>query len=425
MLSTFTTTSELYQQASMALSSSEQEIGNEQIIKTGIKLEESEQQKEGKTTVPKRKRGRSCRISAFSVCPKTKDADFVEEMKGGTSNAKENAERSASTGDGSAPVATARTSGSSDSTPTDCLDMMRLSDVCRLRIRRTPRKQVRKQRKLSTGSAMFNLNEPHESQTEDDSFIRAIQVFDDNSDDDRPISAGCEGTHFLPTNDSNRCSAGSSGQYNEIVKTIKTEYNIDEPLQSDLTIAVPVKEQDLPFVKSSILWQTVENMEVYKRLPQNPHFRPLYDCKEDFREGFAIGKLVNFAKLVESISEACFYSPKSVFAGNLEYLTEFEEFGFEVEPIREKLNTMISIKGKFERAQYTCRDIESQIMERNLEKSTINEELEEADKKIRELLFERKKKEEEIMSLQTHIGAIKHTLEAAQKEFEKVANSIF
>ena len=44
--------------------------------------------------------------------------------------------------------------------------MMRLSDICRLRIRRTPRKQVRKQRKLSTGSAMFNLNEPKESQTE-------------------------------------------------------------------------------------------------------------------------------------------------------------------------------------------------------------------------------------------------------------------
>lgn len=38
----------------------------------------------------------------------------------------------------------------------------------------------------------------------DDSFIRAIQVFDDNSDDDRPISAGCEGTHFLPTNDSSK-----------------------------------------------------------------------------------------------------------------------------------------------------------------------------------------------------------------------------
>ena len=186
-----------------------------------------------------------------------------------------------------------------------------------------------------------------------------------------------------------------------------------------------MKEQDLPFVKGSIIWLTVENMEVLKRLPQNPHFRPLYDCKEDFREGFAIGKLVNFANLVERISKACFYSPKSLLARYLEYLAVFEEFGFDVEPIREKLNTMISIKVKFERAQYTCRDIESQIMERNLEKSTINEELEEADKKIWELLFERKKKEAEIISLQTHIGAIKHILEATQKEFEKVANLIF
>ncbi|XP_057516227.1 DUF724 domain-containing protein 7-like isoform X2 [Amaranthus tricolor] len=263
----------------------------------------------------------------------------------------------------------------------------------------------------------------------DDSNIRAVQVFDDSFDDDSPASAGIEGAHSLPTNDSRRCSAGPSGHYNESVENIQTAI---VPLQSDLTAIVPVEEQDLPFVKSSAIWQYIENMEILKRIPQKPHFRSLYNKKEECREGLAIGYTINFANLVERITKACFDEPKSVLDGYLEALVEFEDQGFDVAPVREKLNTMISIKSRLEQAQNASKEFESQFMERNLEMSTINRELAEVDKKKGELLekesvllLERKKKEAEIISLQTSMNSIKRTSEATQEEFEKVATSLF
>ncbi|CAO2818701.1 unnamed protein product [Amaranthus hypochondriacus] len=319
-----------------------------------------------------------------------------------------------------------------------------------------------------------------DSQTEDDvdnSRIKTIEVFSNGvsrdvdstiagtssnaSDDERPLSAWFEGAQSLSTTGSRLPPNGSAGQYNESgerenITSTKVgqlkEKELDKMVDSsvvnggqlqDKNVAgrpdqlltqsiVPVEEQDLPFVKNSLIWKTIENMEVLKRIPQKPHFRPLYNCKEECREGLAIGSMVTFTSLVERISKACFNEPKSLLDGYLEALVDLEELGFNVAPVREKLNKMISIKGKFETAQNTSSEIESQIMERNLEKSTINEELADIDKKIGELMEKRtlvmskiERKDAEITLLQTSIDAIKGTLETAEKEFEKLTTSLF
>lgn len=204
------------------------------------------------------------------------------------------------------------------------------------------------------------------------------------------------------------------------------------PIQSESTAILPVEEHDLPFVKDSVIWKMIENMEVLKRIPQKPHFHPLYNCKEECREGLAIGSMVTFTSLVERISKACFNDPKSHLDGYLEALVDLEELGFNVAPVRENLNTMISIKNRFEQAQNASREIESQIMERNLEKSTINVELEDVDEKIAKLmetraliLSKKESKDAEMTLLQTSIDSIKGTLESPEKEFEKVKASLW
>lgn len=203
------------------------------------------------------------------------------------------------------------------------------------------------------------------------------------------------------------------------------------PLQSQSTAIVPVDERELPFVKISPIWGLIESMEVMRRIPQKPHFRPLYNCKEECREGLAIGSMVTFTSLVEKLSKASFDDPKSLLDGYLEALVDLEELGFNVVPVREQLNMLISIKARYEQAQSTSKEIDSQITERNLEKSKIIEEIAEVDKKVAELMMKRavilskkEKKDAEITLLQYSVDAAKDSLESAEQEFEKVASSL-
>ncbi|XP_021768688.1 DUF724 domain-containing protein 6-like isoform X2 [Chenopodium quinoa] len=319
------------------------------------------------------------------------------------------------------------------------------------------------------------LVDPQREDVVDNTGIKAIEVFNngvpresDNvvagtssnaSDDDRPLSAWFEGAHS-PTTDARippggtANQSGESGDGGEELKTTpvglfeeneqdnrctsaenvsQEQYkNFEMPIQSQSTAIVPVESRDLPFVKNSLIWEMIENMEVLKRIPQKPHFYPLYNCKEECREGLAIGSMVTFTSLVERISKSLFSEPKSLLDGYLEALVDLEELGFDVALVREQLNKMISIKGKYEHAQNTTKEIESQIMERNFEKSQINEEVAELDKKIAELkekralvVSKRERKDAEIALLQTSVNAVKGALESAEEEFEKVTTSLW
>ncbi|XP_021770003.1 DUF724 domain-containing protein 6-like isoform X2 [Chenopodium quinoa] len=318
------------------------------------------------------------------------------------------------------------------------------------------------------------LVDPQREDVVDNSGIKAIEVYNNvpresdkavagtssnASDDDRPLSAWFEGAHS-PTTDARippggtANESGESGDRGEELKTTpvglreeneqdnrctsaenvsQEQYkNFEMPIQSQSTAIVPVESRDLPFVKNSLIWEMIENMEVLKRIPQKPHFLPLYNCKEECREGLAIGSMVTFTSLVERISKSLFSEPKSLLDGYLEALVDLEELGFNVAPVREQLNKMITIKGKYEHAQNTSKEIESQIMERNFEKSQINEEVAEFDKKIAELkekralvVSKKERKDAEIALLQTSVDAVKGALANAEEEFEKVTTSLW
>ena len=96
--------------------------------------------------------------------------DLLEEKKDGTSDAKEDDENFSPTSEVAELVATAaELIETNDSTPTDFDakrgmnindDLKRSSDIRRVTIGSSSRRQVKRQRKSSTGSLMLDLNEP-------------------------------------------------------------------------------------------------------------------------------------------------------------------------------------------------------------------------------------------------------------------------
>ncbi|PIA45965.1 hypothetical protein AQUCO_01600310v1 [Aquilegia coerulea] len=103
-------------------------------------------------------------------------------------------------------------------------------------------------------------------------------------------------------------------------------------------------ENDLPFIKSSLMWPQVESMDVFRSMPQQPHFNPLKEQDENLREGDAIGLMLSFTKLVEVTRKAQLDDCRSMFYTKLKALQVLEEHGFFVQPIRTKLVKLLRTK---------------------------------------------------------------------------------
>ncbi|XP_074270402.1 DUF724 domain-containing protein 7-like [Silene latifolia] len=197
------------------------------------------------------------------------------------------------------------------------------------------------------------------------------------------------------------------------------------------TVTVPRENQELPFAKNSLIWGVIESMEVLKRFPQKPHFLPLCDSKEEYREGLAIGSMVTFTSLAERVSQARFDDPKSLLDGYLEALVDLEELGFNVGPVRELLHKLISIKTRDEQTENTCKEMESQMKEQAQEKSKMEDEMKELEKKIKELkdkhalvMSKTERKDTELTMLQLSMDSVKGSREDARQEFGKVTASL-
>ncbi|PON49925.1 Agenet domain containing protein [Trema orientale] len=147
--------------------------------------------------------------------------------------------------------------------------------------------------------------------------------------------------------------------------------------------------QNLPFVKSSPLWQLIESIELFKKLPQKPHFRPLVKCKEIKREASAIKNMIDFAYLIDKTSKLQEDDSREYFGSIMEELAKLEELGFNVKVVHGHLNKRLEMKVKFEELQDQLKGIEIQIMEHSDKKTKIDGEVVEIDKEIKRLVEKR------------------------------------
>ncbi|KAK1352022.1 hypothetical protein POM88_053736 [Heracleum sosnowskyi] len=93
-------------------------------------------------------------------------------------------------------------------------------------------------------------------------------------------------------------------------------------------------DQSLPFVKCSPVWKFIKSMEIFQKMPQKPHFSPLFECKEETREGLAIGHMVTFSNVLERTSKPKYSDPSIVIERKLKTLDALKPYGFDVGKIR-------------------------------------------------------------------------------------------
>ncbi|XP_048136481.1 DUF724 domain-containing protein 3-like isoform X2 [Rhodamnia argentea] len=182
------------------------------------------------------------------------------------------------------------------------------------------------------------------------------------------------------------------------------------------------------FVKTSPVWKMIESMEIFQTTPQNPHFSPLWACKEGYREGAAIGITATFASLTDKISNLLFDDPRCRFDSCLETLCDMEKHGFEVTAMRRRVNELLAIKEKLEQFQDGLKDAELEIADMERKEREISEEMEEIDKKMTELRekyaalkSEKERKDVEIAQLRMSLQGNNEQILSVRLEFEKLA----
>lgn len=143
--------------------------------------------------------------------------------------------------------------------------------------------------------------------------------------------------------------------------------------------------QNLPFVKSSPIWKLIESMDMFKKLPQKPHFHPLVKCEEIKREASAIKNMVDFAYLTEKISKLQEDDCREYFNSMMEELTKLEEMGFNVEVAQSHLNEWLHTKDKLEELQNESKQVEIHFVEHTDKQNKIDGELAEINKEIKKL----------------------------------------
>ncbi|KAK1404150.1 hypothetical protein POM88_003755 [Heracleum sosnowskyi] len=189
--------------------------------------------------------------------------------------------------------------------------------------------------------------------------------------------------------------------------------------------------QSLPFLKGSPLWKNIESLEIFKKTQKKPHFSPLVKCKEEMREGLAIGHMVNFSNLVENISRLQFCDPITVIESKLGLLAELESHGFDVEKVRACLTQLLSKKQRETEFQKEYQDIGNTISYSAEEISKADEEIAKLNKRIRELsaklndtVSKKKMKESEISTLQSKQDVVGENLQVLQIDFENTTGTL-
>ncbi|XP_068336187.1 DUF724 domain-containing protein 3-like isoform X3 [Pyrus communis] len=246
-------------------------------------------------------------------------------------------------------------------------------------------------------------------------------------DDDRPLSMWFGGMQHSASVGESRPSLDMNVDQHSDRKR-RVELATESPAVAAVSGNGTEEKQEFPFVKSSPVWKTIETLEVFKKFPQNPHFRPLIECKEEYREGSAIGNMITFSSLADKISRLRFDDHRNVLGSILESLLDLEKYGFNVTVLRGRVNDLLSVKDRHGRFQVESKDAEHKIMEHSHEKTKLVEDAEHIAKKIIELQdkhasmkSEMEAKDHEIARLKMHMDSMNEGIQSSRSDFEKLA----
>ncbi|EOA37307.1 hypothetical protein CARUB_v10010977mg [Capsella rubella] len=204
---------------------------------------------------------------------------------------------------------------------------------------------------------------------------------------------------------------GSKAQINDTSSNICIDDVDEQPLSAWINISTPSTERSsdqipnvvdnsaaeveepqakrtlmsLPFEKSLPFWKTYEAEEAYKIVPQNPHFTPLVEAKEDIREWSAVGMMVSFYGLLKEVKDLRLDVSSSKLSSLSSSFAELEKHGFDVATPQSRIDKVLSLQDGRAKKVEERKCLEKKIEAEETERHKVEEEMVELERKILEL----------------------------------------
>ncbi|XP_010413291.1 PREDICTED: DUF724 domain-containing protein 7-like isoform X2 [Camelina sativa] len=228
------------------------------------------------------------------------------------------------------------------------------------------------------------------------------------SDDNRPLASWIHGGN---SSSGQSVSPTPDPGLNSVVE--KHVDVVETPPASESTMA-------LPFVKKSPLWEVLESMEVFKAVPQYPHFSPLLESEEEFREGDAIGTMVKFTALLEKVNNLQVDDPISSINRIDECFLKLEKYGFNVTTHRSRISKLLFIKESQTSALEELKAVEEKITENDNKRRKYEQDIVELQRQ--EVLMKEAKValDKEIALMQSHAEVLDLKVQNVDQEFRAI-----
>uniref|UniRef100_A0A0E0J369 Agenet domain-containing protein n=1 Tax=Oryza nivara TaxID=4536 RepID=A0A0E0J369_ORYNI len=143
--------------------------------------------------------------------------------------------------------------------------------------------------------------------------------------------------------------------------------------------------QQAPFTKRSHVWSLFEEMDVFRKMPQQPHFLPLKHHPLGLREGMALGLMWSYTDAVDNISKLCITDSMEIFEDHIKTLTILEENGFSVQPLQQILTKLLQIRSDYTNSLRDGEKLKEQIADKAFAVSRVDALLDENDSAIAKL----------------------------------------
>lgn len=238
-----------------------------------------------------------------------------------------------------------------------------------------------------------------------------VDVNGTDDDDDQPLASWIHG--------GNSSSGQSAPPRVASDPSVVEKHVVETPKAKDSTMV-------LPFAKKSPCWKVLESMEIFKSVPQRPHFSPLLQCEEESREGDAIGAMVNFTGLLEKLSNLQVDSSVSAINRIKESFLKLEKHGFDIAAPLSRIDKLLSIKENQTWALEELQAAEREVTESDNKRRKCEEDIEQVSEKIVELqkqeaLLKEAKvmMDKEVARKQTHAAVLDQKVQNVEQEFQE------
>lgn len=231
---------------------------------------------------------------------------------------------------------------------------------------------------------------------------------------------------------------GDSAQKHDKLSLIEQQSDRDVFKDGEvaLTDSLPMqslcRNSALPFSRKTDYWESVESRQVFRELPQQPHFRPLLEYQEEYREGMAIGLMVTFDTLVRNVSQLRIDDPQQRFEQLLKAFGPLEQNGFDVHPLRARVESLLNLhamsnqsKCKKHSLGEKLQELDDEMEQSSLLKSSVEKLISQMEERTSVLKGKRTSLIHEMEKVSSEIPKIKADIEEAEKAGASAESQFF